>query len=579
MRMHRRWSLGLVLALVGLSASAEENAGLKAKADPRLAVLEALAAELERGANGLRLDANEPPFFLSLQVKDVDRREVSGRFGALAASDQRRFRDLLVDARVGSYEFDSTPERDTFGWEFDFDGGHSAARELPLDDDPEALRTAVWLALDEQYKAALSSYLKKRGAQIRRPDDPERAFSFSRETPVQHVQPAEPFAFDADALADEVRRASGRLQRGEGIFDSNVRIIAEKTTRWFVSTEGTRLVTEHVIYGMHLNAVTRAEDGMLLENGRSFYGAAPSELPHGKLLEREVDQVISELSALRVAPLVDPFTGPALLAPEATGVLFHEVLGHRLEGDRQDDENEGRTFRGRVGHSVLPTFVSLLDDPTRRTFRIGDHSVSLNGFYLYDDQGVQARPVTLVEEGILRGFLMSRRPVKGFEQSSGHGRSARTLMPVARMANLIVQPHRTVPEAKLKQMLIEEARRQGKPYGVYIKDLAGGNTNTASVGYQAFKGAARLVYRIDAKTGKEELVRGVELVGTPLSSTSKIIAMGDRYGVFNGYCGAESGYVPVSAVAPSTLVREVELQRTRKDTGRPPLLPPPYLAR
>lgn len=551
-------------------------AEIGASKDPRRNLLDALVAELERTRGRLRLGDNEPPFFIGLQVKQFDSREVTGRFGAVYEDNARRYRNLLADVRVGSYEFDSTADPDAMGFDFDFEGGgYSADKGLPVDDSPAALRRSVWLVVDEQYKKALAAYLKKRSKDVYKPDDEDRAPSFSKETPLTDVEPARPFAFDRAGWADEVRRVTGALRGQPGVFDGSMRVSGDHVVRLFATTEGTRLITEQVIYGLHVSAYARAPDGMLLENGRDFYGAREADLPRGPALDREVANLVTELAALQKAPVVDPFTGPALLSPEATGVLFHEAVGHRLEGERQDDENEGRTFKGQVGKSILPDWVSVIDDPTLESFELAGQPIPLNGYYRFDEQGIRAQPVTLIESGFLRGFLMSRRPVVGFTASNGHGRSAGNRFPVARMSNLWVKPSRTVPEPDLKQMLIDEARRQGKPYGIYVTDITGGNTNTASSGYQAFKGSSRLAYRVDAQTGAEELMRGVEIVGTPLSSTNKLLAMGDRYGVFNGFCGAESGYVPVSTVAPATLIGEIELQRTRKDIGRPPLLPPP----
>ena len=271
--------------------------------------------------------------------------------------------------------------------------------------------------------------------------------------------------------------------------------------------------------------------------------------------------------------MLDPYTGPALLAPEAAGVLFHEAVGHRLEGERQNDDHDGHTFKGQVGKQILPPFISVIDDPTREKSK----GTPLNGFYDFDDQGVPAQRTVLVQDGVLQSFLLSRAPVQGFARSNGHGRSAAGREPVARMSNLFVESSKVLSAAALKAALIAEARRQGKPYGLLIRDVSGGNTDTSGYGYQAFKGQPRLVYRVDAATGAEELVRGVEVVGTPLSSLNKIAATGDDPAVFDGYCGAESGFVPVSTVAPTVLVNEIELQRTRKDSGRPPVLPSPLL--
>ncbi len=253
-------------------------------------------------------------------------------------------------------------------------------------------------------------------------------------------------------------------------------------------------------------------------------------------------------------------------------MLFHEAIGHRLEGERQDDDREGQTFKGQVGRRILPPFLSVVDDPTVAA----EGRSPLNGAYAFDDQGVPARRTVLVEDGVLRGFLLSRKPVNPFTHSNGHGRSQGGQAPAARMGNLLVTSRRQVPMEELRRMLIAEARRQGKPYAFVIQDITGGNTNTASSGYQVFKGTPRLAYRVDVATGRQELVRGVELVGTPLLSVNKVIATGDEVRVFNGYCGAESGYVPVATVAPAALVSEVELQRVARANERSPILPPPW---
>jgi predicted Zn-dependent protease len=189
---------------------------------------------------------------------------------------------------------------------------------------------------------------------------------------------------------------------------------------------------------------------------------------------------------------------------------------------------------------------------------------------------VVARPVTLVENGILRDYLKSRTPIAGSPRSNGHGRAEGTADPMGRMANLFVRSKRRMPVEQLKKMMLDEVRKQGKPFGLIIRDITGGSTNTTNYGYQAFKGQPRLVYRVDAKTGEETLVRGVEMVGTPLTTVSRIVATSDTEGVFNGFCGAESGFVPVSTVAPAVLMSEIELQRTQKTAERPPLLPPPW---
>ena len=345
-------------------------------------------------------------------------------------------------------------------------------------------------------------------------------------------------------------------------------------TRYLVNSEGTDIIDDEVVYSIQISAMVRADDGMALENGRTFYARTVGQLPDDAALDREVAQMLKELEALRKAPVIDPYTGPAIMMPEASGVLFHEAVGHRLEGERQRDEEEGRTFKGQEGKQVIPAFLTVVDDPTLAKWS----GEELNGFYAYDDEGIAAKKAVLIQDGVLKGYLKSRTPIEGSPHSNGHGRAYGVYSPIARMANLIVSANtsKSVPYDELKKMLMAEAKEQGKPFGLIIKDITGGSTNTSGYGYQAFKGASRMIYKVDPETGEETLVRGAELVGTPLVSINKIVAASKETGVFNGYCGAESGYVPVSTIAPALLTTEIELQRSQSQKERPPLLPAPW---
>jgi predicted Zn-dependent protease len=564
----------LALASPALAASRSDAPPPPAggAADQRLPVLSAMSAELSRSSERLRLQGYEAPYFIAYQVKDVTRHELGGRYGAIFDDASRRDRNLYVDLRVGSYELDSSGGDEPsllLGGE-----GPSwyAPKDAPLDGDVAALRTALWLATDERYKEALSSYFRKKSRDVYRTADAERAPSFSREPPSRHVDAPVPFGFDRERWRAIVRETTAMFRAHPEVFDSSMRVVAEKQVRWFASSEGAAIVTEQTVYGVHLQAVARAPDGQLLENGRDFYARSEAGLPGPEPIRAAARKVIAELEALRRAPAIDPYTGPAILEPEASGVLFHEAVGHRLEGERLDDDKEGQTYKGQIGQLVLPSFLTIVDDPTLASAG----GVALNGSYRFDDQGVAARRTVLVKDGRLETYLLSRKPVKPFERSNGHGRSQGSRPPMARMANLVVESSRRVSPAELKEQLMAETRRQGKPYGLVVRDITGGNTNTASYGYQAFKGTPRLVYRVDATTGAEELVRGVELVGTPLTSVNKVIATSDEVRAFNGYCGAESGYVPVATVAPSTLVGELELQRAARANERSPILPSPW---
>lgn len=559
----------MTFTLIVVAALAAEPAA----ADPRLLLLDAMAQELKRNQTQLKLEDHGPPYFISYQVKDYDERQINARYGALYVDEVSRDRKIYVDLRVGDYLFDNSVDEE-MDFNFSLKGTSYVSRKnAPIDDDPIALRNNLWLITDEKYKSALFNFLKKKGEGVYTVVDPKKPPSFTKEKPNVWVGPKTEFKWDRELWKDRARKLSARFNAQPKIIDSDVLITGDKVVRYFVSTEGGRIVSEESMYGVHLTAITRADDGQLLDMSRDYYAPTQDGLPSYEKLVAEQDKIITELLALRAAPSIDPYTGPAILEPEAAGVMFHEIIGHRLEGERQDNDAEGKTFRGQVGKPVLPAFLSVIDDPTVRTV----NNKTVNGHYEYDEEGVKAQKVTLVENGVLRGYLLSRRPTEGFLQSNGHGRSQGNRKPVARMANLIVASKKTVTDEELKRMLIAEAKRQDKPYGLIIRDITGGNTNTSSFGYQAFKGIPRMVYRVDVKDGKETLVRGVEIVGTPLSSINRVLATGPTSGIFNGFCGAESGNVPVSAVAPSVLIQEIELQRTLEGKDRPPLLPSPML--
>lgn len=304
----------------------------------------------------------------------------------------------------------------------------------------------------------------------------------------------------------------------------------------------------------------------------SYDGEKMEDMPDDAAILRDMDRSIAELEALKNAPIVQPYSGPVILKNRAAAVYFHELLGHRLERQRQKNESEGQTFAKKVGQKIISSFISVYDDPTLERFR----GTFLRGTYPFDDEGTRSERVTLVQDGILRNFLMDRSPLLSFKDSNGHGRRETGFQIVARMGNTIVHASETVSYQELRRRLIAEIRRQGKPFGLLFDDIQGGFTITSRQGTQAFKVLPRLVYRVYADGRPDEPVRGVNIVGTPLTSFSKIIAAADDYDVFNGTCGAESGQVPVSAVAPSLLISEMEVEKQQKAEAKPPILPPPY---
>ncbi len=571
--LRRRTPAAALLVLLLVAAKPAAPPGESAAAtDPRSKVLDSLHRELLRSKR-LAAEGFDPPYFVSYLLRDVTRMNVTGKYGAVYESSMTRARNLFADVRVGSYDLDSSGEG---GFEFNYDpdadyGSLYNYVRAPVDDDPDALRDALWLLTDYKYKEALQSYLRKKGKTVYSVARKEPLADFSREEAVKFRGPPAKTSLDEERWKAIVREEGAYLKRYPEIFDSGITATAQLSTKYFVSNEGHSIVYDETLFAFSATALTRADDGQLLEGGRVLYARSPEAFADRAAIHREVEAMAADLLALRTAEVLPPYSGPAVLAPKVTGVFFHEAIGHRLEGKRQRSDKEGQTFKDKLGQPILPSFLTVVDDPSLPRFG----TVDLNGHYPFDDEGVPARPVTLVERGVLRNFLLGRSPIEGFAKSNGHGRNASFEDPMGRMANLVVRGAKPVSRAELERRLIAEARRQGKPFGIWIEEVGGGETSTQRGDVQAFHGIPTRMFKVDARTGRRTLVRGAEFIGTPLTAVSKILATGDEVDVFNGFCGAESGYIPVSTVAPAVLLQELELQRSSSQKRKPPILPPP----
>ena len=530
-----------------------------------IVVLTAMKDELGRSQKKLKLEGYEDPYFISYQIKDNAYYTIEGKYGAIVSSDRSRIRRLFVDVRVGDYGFDNSIGGRSGGG-IPFDGASS----VPLDNDPAAIRTVLWQVTDFAYKEALAQYLNKKAENVQEVKA-EDFGSFSKEESHVYFGPELTLNFDPGKWEETVRQVSSIYKNYKELLNADLTVTAQKETVYFIDTEGTQYVRDEILYSIDAEVTARADDGKVVENYRNLYYVTPEDIPPVEALKNTIREMVEETLEMRRAEALPPLSVPALLDPEAAGVVFHEAVGHRLEGERQIDEDEGQTFKEKVGKKIIPEFLSIIDDPSMKSFK-GTH---LMGYYPFDDQGVQGERTVLVENGVLKSFLMSRTPIEGFQNSNGHGRASYGQAPVARMSNTIIESSREYPQDKLKELLIAEVKRQNKPFGLIIKSMRGGETNTSSYNFQAFRGTPLVLYKVDPVTGEETPVRDIEIVVTPIVTVNKIIATGDDYVVFNGFCGAESGYIPVSTVAPSILVSEMEFQRESSRKEKPPLLPPP----
>jgi len=535
----------------------------------RPAVLGALEKELARARAAL--GAEKPAaYFVAYEVFEREDTTISGSYGALGATSTIRRRQLDTDVRVGDHHLDSTHPLRSSGFDFgSFAEGAPSA--LPLADDEAAVRAVAWSDTLARYREAAERFTKIRTQQKVKVAEDDDSDDFSRETPQVFYQPEVDLPVDMPSWEERVRRLSARFRGHPTIYESGVDLSALTETRAFANSEGTSVQVSAAHVRVTVHGSTRADDGMELERFETFDAHGFAGLPDEAVFADAADRVMRDLEDLRRAPLAEPFVGPAILEGRAAGVFFHEIFGHRVEGHRQKREEEGQTFAKKIGQPVMPAFISVWDDP--RMARLG--GVDLNGFYRFDDEGVPAARASLVEAGVLRGFLLGRSPTRGFSFSNGHGRRQEGREVVPRQGNLVVEASRVVSLPELREGLRREARRQGKPFGLLFKDISGGFTNTARGGMQAFKVLPILVYRVYVDGRPDELLRGADLVGTPLTSLTKILAAGDDPQTFNGYCGAESGFVPVSATSPSLLVEQIEVERKDKGEDKPPVLPAP----
>ncbi|HTS65504.1 MAG TPA: metallopeptidase TldD-related protein [Candidatus Acidoferrales bacterium] len=528
-------------------------------------LLDAMSQELNRNFSVLKEKADPPPYFLSYEISEQESRAVSGTLGTIDSTNAGKNRTLDVSVRVGS------PKLDNYHRIRNDRGQFTSGAAITYEDNVNSIKRRLWLDTDRAYRAAAERLIRiKTNTQVRvaAEDDSD---DFSIEPPATFVQVPPKLKFNQSMWEERVRNWSARFKNYPAVLTSHVAVACQAETRYLVNSEGSRIAHGRGFARIVINAAARASDGTDLGSFETFEAVDEAGLPDDKIVLAAIDRVANDVSRLLKAPEAEPFLGPAIFSGRAAGVLFHEIFGHRIEGHRQKDESEGQTFTKSVGLKVLPDFLSVVFDPTRR--KIG--SVDLNGWYDYDDEGVKGQKLTAVDKGVLKEFLMSRSPIKGFPRSNGHGRRQPGLEVVSRQSNLIVESSNAVPEARLRQMLIDEVKKQNKPYGLYFRDITGGFTTTARSGLQAFKVIPVIVYRVYPDGRPDELVRGADIVGTPLASFSKIVATGDKPEVFNGYCGAESGSVPVAAVSPSILVSEIEIEKKAKSNERPPLLPEP----
>jgi len=535
-------------------------------------LLRVAAEELERAMREMRIPGYPRPFYLSYLIRDEEHWRVQARYGAVIHDTHERQRDAFVDVRVGSWRSDQV--RDGGLQDNDKEAESYGFVDLPYGGSEEGLRHGLWRLTDSRYREAVESLLDKQSHELMYLDPNQHLPAFEKRPALSDVRWTDFPHVDREHWSGYVERASRTIRRHAAIHDSHVEFEAEHICRVFVNSEGSRLVECRLVWSVECYLWMLARDGNAYPWTIKHNVIDPAELPDERALSGEIARAVAALEALAAAPTIRSFCGPALLEPVPAGLLIHEAIGHRLEGNRLLSAGEGQTFKDSIGQRVLPDFLSLYDDP--RLARFGART--LVGHYRFDDEGVPAQSADLVRDGRLAGFLTTRTGIAPRHRSNGHARGRYHQRPISRMGVLIVEARGGVGPRELKRLLLEEIRRKKAPFGIRILDATSGETVTDAYNFQAFLGEIILAAKV-YPDGREEWIRGVNFVGTPLNGVHGIVAAGDRPEVDNSFCGAESGYLPVSTISPALLLSELELQSKPESPYTPFSLPIPWASR
>lgn len=548
-----------MIAVVGLLTTARAQDKLP----------EILKTELTRNMEALKKE-KVAPYFISYRVNDIRTYRITAKFGQIIESGENNTRTLSVDVRCGSPALDNT--HPVKGDDFTFIRYRGSI--IPLENNKQAIEQALWRETEQCYRTSAEDYAAILAERSIKVEDEDKSDDFSSSEAVKYLESPlseKETSIDIKLWEEKLKKYSAVFLTNKDLLNGSATFIFTVERKYFVSTEGSEIAENRISAILYIDAETQADDGMELPLYKSYFAFRPDDLPNDSTVMADANKMSSLLTQLRTAPVVDSYTGPALLAAASAGVFFHEIFGHRIEGQRMKDESDAQTFKKKINEKVLNEHLTISFDPTIVKFE----GYCLNGAYKYDDQGQKATKVVIIKDGILKNFLMSRSPITGFPTSNGHGRAQAGMLPVSRQSNMFISSSDPKTNEELRQLLIDEAKRQGKEYGYLFVETVGGFTTTGRYMPNAFNVTPTLVYRIYVDGRPDELVRGVDLIGTPLSIFSQVEAAGDDYGIFTGTCGAESGGVPVSTVCPTLFVKQIETQRKAKNQNKLPILSRP----
>jgi TldD protein len=593
-RMLTRRDFALAAAAIAsaLRASAQ-NAPAQASTDDD-PILRAMRDELAR-SNELRVvgGADEAPYYISYTLSDAESFRVSASMGAPIGVSENHFRAPLIEVRVGSYDLDHTGHI--------FSGIYTGSRfdgEWPLDDNYATLREGFWLSTDRAYKTALESMARKRAALSSSNASTEKLADFSKAEPVRSIAKITRKKIDQSLWTARTVKLSAIFNAYPDVLASVVEFQDLPATTYLMNSEGTTLRYDDSGVSLYTTAEGQAPDGMLLHDAATFQAFQPEQLPPESDVQKAFAAVAENIRALVHAPAGEEFSGPTLFEPQAAAQLLAQLLGDNLRVPRKPLADPGRPvnfvaseLETKLGSRVLPDWIDIVDDPTQTAW----HGKPLAGYYAFDLEGVPGKAVPVVEKGVLKNFLTTRQPIRGFASSNGHARlQGRFGARSAAISNLFVNATGTVPLADLKKKLMDLCKDRGKPYGMLVRKLdypfSSGRSelqSLASAGAQS-GGSVQplsppvLVYRVYAD-GREELVRGLRFRGVSTRSLRDILGASQETALFEyinnaaplAMLGAGGYMAPTSVVAPAMLFDEIEFELPRDQLPKPPVVPPP----
>jgi TldD protein len=563
--MHTVSAFSLVaLAMFGVTASRAAKASGKhtddapktmASANPTApahsaasgdALLEALLTELDRSKAQLKMDQVDPPYYIEYRVNDVDDYAAEAAFGAVRENQRVRYRVIRVVVRIGDYKQDSY-----------YGIGMGETNILPLDDDSIALRHQIWLATDEAYKEAGEALTEKQAALKQFSAEASPVDDFAKAPVVSVLEPTVTLQVDEPAWKKSIEDATNLYRQYPDVQSVSASLHFSAVNEYLVNSEGTVTRSGKKTFSLQLNSTAQAADGMRLSRNPFWMVAKVEELPTRENLIAESKKMLDTVMALRQAPIVEEeYRGPVLFAPDAADDVIASLVGANVLGRKPQLGRPNRTtgaFATSYKSRVLPNFLTVVDDPTLKDFE----GKSLVGNYDVDDDGVKAQPVTLIENGTLVNYLVSRQPIRDFPSSNGHGRGGAGTVPTPNLGVLVVKSSdKQSPEA-LKQRVIQMIKEQGQPYGYRVETLGPGNT-------------PRLLYRI-YPDGHEELVRGAVFNELDVRALrSDLLSVGNDPLVSN-----RAGGIATTVISPSLLFDELEVKRADTSKDKLPDYPPP----